>query len=168
MSNAFIETSEGLRYEERISVPQRLFVGFIGVGMFVIPMPFLLHSHLGLPVWQLLLVALCIVAPSLMGLLCLAIALGRCLHLRFDAQQRIIWLGSRWPFGPRWRFISYTHITSPNVLKRPSEDGPFYVIQLKVSGSRAMQLGSFSSQDEAEQWKSRIAEELGSSYPHKL
>lgn len=160
MSNPFAESVDGLRYEERITLLQRILVGLVGAGMFVIPVPYVLHSHLGLPAWQLLLVAFCVVAPSLIGLLFIAIALGRSLHLRFDTRQRLIWRGSRWPFAARWKFISYSHVAPPRVLERPSEDGPFYVIELKLDGGRAMHLGSFSSQDEAEQWRNRIAVEL--------
>lgn len=157
MSNGFIESLEGLRYEERISFPQRIFVAFIGLGMFVIPVPFLLNIHLGLPSWQLLLAALCVLAPSLVGVLFLCIALGRCLHLHFDNTRRIMRRGSRWPFGSRWKVISYEDVDPPSLLQHSSEDGPYYVILLRIRGERAMQLGSFSSRDEAEQWRNRIA-----------
>lgn len=157
MSNSFIESLEGLRYEERISIPLRFFVGFIGMGMFVIPVPFLLNIHLGLPTWQLLLAALCVLAPSFVGVLFLCIALGRCLHLYFDTPRRIMLRGSRWPLGSRWTVISYVDVDSPSLQKRSSEDGPYYIILLGIRGERAMQLGSFSSRDEAEQWRNRIA-----------
>ena len=160
MANGFIETENGLHYEEHISVPLRIFVGVMGVGMFVIPIPFVQHTHWGLPVWQLLLVALCIVAPSLMGLLCLAIALGRCLRLRFDSQRRQMLRTSRWPLAARWAAIDYAKLVSPGILERSSEDGPFYVISLTVHGERPMHLGAFDGREEAERWRQRIAAQL--------
>ena len=160
MTNGFIETEKGLHYEEHISVPQRIFVGVIGMGMFIIPVPFVQHAHWGLPVWQLLLVALCVLAPSLMGLLCLAIALCRCLRLRFDSTRRQMLRTSRWPLAARWSEIDYEKIASIGILERSSEDGPYYVISLVVRGEWPMHLGSFDGREEAQWWRQRIAAQL--------
>ena len=41
MAHGFTESHDGHRYQEHISIPLRLFVGFIGLSMFIIPVPFL-------------------------------------------------------------------------------------------------------------------------------
>ena len=165
MTHGFIESDDGgLRYEEKISVALRLFVDLIGAGMFIIPAPFLQHAHLGMSFWQWLLIAPCIVAPSLLGLLFLAIALCRTLRLCFDMDRRQMLRTSRWPLNARWRAVDYALITRPRLLERSSEDGPFYVISLRVRGDRwPMHLSGFESREEAEQWRLRIAAQLRNS-----
>lgn len=160
MTHGFIESPEGLRYEEHISVPLRLFVGVIGLTMFLIPVPFVLHAHLGLPWWQLVLVAVCVVLPCLVGVLFLTIALGRCLRLRFDSPGRRLMYKSRLPFKTRHACIAYEAVESPSLQERSSEDGPYFVIRLGLSGQRPMYLGSFDRREEGLQWLDRVTAQL--------
>ncbi|WP_028605759.1 hypothetical protein [Ottowia thiooxydans] len=160
MSHGFIDSPEGLRYAEHISTPLRLFAGVIGLAMLLIPVPFLLHAHLGLPWWQLVLVALCVVFPGLVGLLFLTIALGRCLRLHFDTPRRRLTRNSRFPLMTRLAFVAYSQVEPPTLQERSSEDGPYFVIRLGVRGERPMHLGSFERREEGEQWRGRIAGQL--------
>lgn len=160
MAHGFTESPDGLRYQEHISLPLRLFVGLIGLSMFVIPLPFVLHAHLGLPWWQLLLVALCVVVPCLVGPLFLALALCRCFRVQFDTPRQRLLRTSRWPLGRRRVSLDYTRLEQPDVLECPSEDGPYFVVRLAVRGERPMHLGSFDQQTQAEHWRSRIARQL--------
>ena len=75
MASGFVEGPEGLRYAEHISVAMRLFAGVLGLGMFLIPVPFVLHASLDTPWWHLLLAAACVLAGSAMGLLFMALGL---------------------------------------------------------------------------------------------
>ena len=78
-NSGFTESADGLRYAEHMPLGQRVFVGVIGVAMFMIPVPFVVHAHWGLPWLQLLLVAVCVLAPSLLGCFCWVWrAAGRC------------------------------------------------------------------------------------------
>jgi hypothetical protein len=58
------------------------------------------------------------------------------------------------------RAIPYADIEPPSVLERSAEDGPYYVVRLRVRGERAMHLSSFGLQAEAQAWSQRIAHEL--------
>ena len=158
MTHGFRDSPDGLRYEEHISWPMRLFVAVMGLAMFLIPVPFLQHGHWGLPWWQLLLLAVCITLPVLLGVFFLCLACGRCLRLHFDQRQRCLVRHGRLPLRPR--AIPYADIEPPTVLERSSEDGPYYVLRLRVQGERAMHLSSFGLQTEAQVWCQRIADEL--------
>ncbi|QMV72402.1 hypothetical protein HS961_05900 [Comamonas piscis] len=158
MTHGFRESEDGLHYAEHISWPMRLFVAVIGLAMFLIPVPFLQHGHWGLPWWQLLLLAVCITLPVLLGTFFLCLAGGRCLRLHFDKRQRCLVRHGRLPLPPR--AIPYADIEPPSVLERSSEDGPYYVLRLRVQGERAMHLSSFGLQTEAQVWCQRIADEL--------
>lgn len=158
MTHGFRDTQDGLRYEEHISWPLRLFVAVIGLAMFLIPVPFVQHGHWGLPWWQLLLLALCILIPVLLGLLFLCLAGGRCLRLHFDNGPRCMVRHGRLPLPPG--AVPYTQIEPPSVLERSAEDGPYYVVRLRVQGERAMHLGSFGLRADAQAWCQRISDQL--------
>lgn len=157
MAHGFTESPDGLHYAEHITPALRLFVGLIGLAMFAIPVPFVLHAHPGLPGWQLALAAFCVVVPCLIGLLFLSIALGRCLRLHFDPSQQRLWRTSRWPLGQRHAGIDVARLQPSDVLERASEEGPTYVVRLAVRGERPMHLGGFDRREEAQHWCDRIA-----------
>ncbi|WP_354442292.1 hypothetical protein [Ottowia thiooxydans] len=138
----------------------RFFVGVIALAMFLIPVPFVLHTHLGLPWWQLGLAALCVVLPCLAGLLFLTIALGRCLRLHFDASGGRLLRTSRLPFKWHPACIAYAELEPPSLQERSSEDGPYFVIRLGVRGRWPMYLGSFDRREEGVHWLDRVTAQL--------
>lgn len=160
MTHGFRESEDGLRYAEHISWPMRLFTAVIGLAMFLIPVPFVQHGHWGLPWWQLLLLSACIALPVVLGLFFLCLACGRCLQLHFDNSRRQMVRRGRipWPLHPT--ALPYAQIEPTSVLERSAEDGPYYVVRLRVQGERAMHLGSFGLQAEAQAWCLRIADQL--------
>lgn len=157
MASGFSESSAGLHYAEHISVPMRLFVGLIGLAMFLIPVPFVMHTTTQTPWPHLLLVAVCVVAACAMGALFLTIALGRVLTVHFDPATRQVRRTSRWPLVGRTVHIAFARIAPPEVVKRTSEDGPYHVLRLTVHGERPLHLGGFDRREDAERWRSRIA-----------
>ncbi|KRB37507.1 MULTISPECIES: hypothetical protein [unclassified Acidovorax] len=157
MAHGFSESSNGVRYAEHISVPMRLFVGLLSAAMFLIPVPFVQHASTATPWPHLLLAAACVLAASAMGLLFMAIAMGRVLTLQFDAARRCMVRTSRWPLGARSTSIAFDQIAPPDIQRRESEDGPYYVLRLAVQGERPLQLGGFDRREEAEHWCHRIA-----------
>ena len=165
MASGFVEGPEGLRYAEHISVAMRLFAGVLGLGMFLIPVPFVLHASLDTPWWHLLLAAACVLAGSAMGLLFMALALGRVLVLKFDTTRRRVLRTSRWPWGARQTPIDFGRFAPPDVLERASEDGPYYVVRLAVRGERPMHLSGFDRREDAEHWRDRIAAQLQPNTP---
>lgn len=160
MAHGFTESRDGLRYEEHISIPLRLFVGVIGLSMFIIPVPFLLHVGWSTPWLHKLLALVCVVVPCLMGGLFLALALCRTRRLQFDTRRRLLLRTSRWPLGRRQVPIDYDQLSALAVEQRESEEGPYYLVRLGVQGARPMQLGAFDTQAEAELWRGRIAAQL--------
>ncbi|WP_312530993.1 hypothetical protein [Comamonas sp.] len=165
MTHGFRDAPDGLRYAESISGPMRLFAATIGLAMFLIPVPFVHHAHAGLRWWQWLLLAACVAVPALMGLFFLSLAGGRCLRLHFDNRQRCMLRHRRFPWPRHPEAVPYAQIDPPSVLERSSEDGPHYVVRLAVRGERAMHLGSFGWQAEAQDWCQRIADHLQHSSP---
>lgn len=154
--SGFSQTTAGLVYAEHMPLGMRLFGGCIGVAMFVIPVPFFIHTHIGLPWYQLLLAAICVVLPSLLGLFFLMLALCRPLRLQFDEPRRQLLVTSRWPLGKRDVPVDYQHITMIGLLERESEDGPYYVLGLALNEKRPLHLGSFDSREDAEYWLGRL------------
>ena len=157
MASGFSESGDGLHYAEHISVPMRLFVGAIALGMFLIPVPFVMHATARTPWLHLLLAAACVVAACAMGALFLTIALGRVLTLHFDPAWRQVRRTSRWPLVGRTVHIAFDRFAPPEVVERTSEDGPYHVLRLTVHGERPMHLGGFDRREDAERWRSRIA-----------
>ena len=160
MAHGFTESRDGLRYEEHISIALRLFAGVIGLSMFIIPVPFLLHVDWSTPWMHMLLVLVCVVVPCLMGGLFLALALCRTRRLQFDTRRRLLLRTSRWPLGRRDVSISYAQLSALDVEQRESEEGPYYLVRLGVQGEKPMQLGAFDTLAEAELWRGRIAAQL--------
>ena len=160
MAHGFTESPDGLRYAEHISIGMRLFVGVLGLSMFIIPVPFLMHVGWSTPWLHKLLVLVCVVVPCLMGGLFLALALCRTRRLQFDTRRRLLLRTSRWPLGRRDVSISYAQLTQPDIQQRESEEGPYYLVRLGVQGARPMQLGAFDTLAEAEHWCGRIAVQL--------
>lgn len=145
-----------MRYCESASWALRLFVGFMGLAMFFIPVPFVIHAHPGMPILQLLLVAVCVVVPVLVGLLFLAAALSRPRELRFDRARRQMLRTSHNPLGAREVSVGFDQVVLLDVLPRESEDGTYYLVRLGLKGERPMHLGSFEQLEDAEYWRSRI------------
>lgn len=160
MAHGFTESLDGLRYEEHISIALRLFAGVIGLSMFIIPVPFLLHVDWSTPWLHKLLGLVCVVVPCLMGGLFLALALCRPRQLQFDTRRRLLLRTSRWPLGRRDVSISYAQLSALDVEQRESEEGPYYLVRLGVQGEKPMQLGAFDTLAEAELWRGRIAAQL--------
>ena len=160
MAHGFTESPDGLRYGEHISIGMRLFVGVLGLSMFIIPVPFLMHVGWSTPWLHKLLVLVCVVVPCVMGGLFLTLALCRTRQLQFDTRRRLLLRTSRWPLGRRHTPIPYAQLTPPDIAQRESEEGPYYLVRLGVQGARPMQLGAFDTLAEAELWRGRIAAQL--------
>lgn len=153
----FSESAEGLVvYADHLPLGMRLFGGAIGASMFVIPVPFFMHAHSGLPWYQLLLAAACVLLPSLLGLFFLMLSLSRPLRLQFDTPRRSLLVTSRWPLGKRAVPVDYRHITALGLQQRESEDGPYFVVRLALNGKRPWHLGSFGNRADAEHWLGRM------------
>ena len=163
LHSGYTETAEGhLCYSETSTWGLRLFVGFIGLAMFCIPVPFVIHAHRDMPVLHLLLAAICVVVPVLMGLFLLSAAFSRPLRLCFDTRRRQMLRTSHWPLGRRDVPIGFDKVTLLDVLQRESEDGPYHLVRLGLQGERPMHLGSFDQRADAEYWRSRLQATLES------
>lgn len=145
-----------MRYCESASRALRLFVGFMGLAMFFIPVPFVIHAYPGMPLQHLLLVALCVTVPVLVGLVFLAAAISRPRALRFDRARRQMLHTSRNPLAAREVSIGFDRVVLLDVLAREAEDGTYYLVRLGLKGERPMHLGSFDQREDAEYWRSRI------------
>ena len=163
---AFVHFSdeEGeLTYRERLSPWARMFVAVIGVAMFVIPVVFLQSPAWNTSVINLLAVGAGVLLPVLAGVIFIAIAAVGVKQLRFHTVHRRMQLTTQGPLGRRHAQIEYRQIESIEVLRREAmDDPPYFLILLKVSGRRVMELGNFANAAEAEHWRQRLQSEVRS------
>ena len=161
---AFVHFSEEegkLIYRERLSQWARLLAAAVGVGMFVIPVIFLQSPAWDASAINLLAVGAGVLLPVLAGTVFLAIAAVGVKQLRFDSAHRLMHLTTHGPLGRRQSQIEYRQIESIEVLRREGmEDPPYFLILLKVSGRRVMELGNFATAVEAEHWQRRLRAEV--------
>ena len=161
---AFVHFSDeegGLTYRERLSPRARLLVAAVGVAMFVIPVVFLQSPAWDASAINLLAVGAGVLLPVLAGTVFLAIAAVGVKQLRFDSAHRLMHLTTHGPLGRRQSQIEYRQIESIEVLRREGmEDPPYFLILLKVSGRRVMELGNFATAAEAEHWQRRMRAEV--------
>ena len=161
---AFVHFSDeegGLTYRERLSPRARLLVAAVGVAMFVIPVVFLQSPAWDASAINLLAVGAGVLLPVLAGIVFIAIAAVGVKQLRFDTAHRRVYLTTHGPLGRRQSQIEYRQIESIEVIRREGmEDPPYFLILLKVSGRRAMELGNFTNAAEAEHWQRRMQTEV--------
>ena len=161
---AFVHFSDDggeLIYRERLSPWARLWVAAIGVAMFVIPLIFLQDPAWNTGVLNLLALGAGVLLPVLAGIVFIAIALVGVKQLRFDSAHRRLHLTTHGPLGRRQARIDYPQVESIDVLRRDAmDDPPYFLIVLKASGRRAIELGSFATHAEAEYWQRRMQAEL--------
>ena len=157
----FSDDESGLTYRERLSPWSRLWVAAVGVAMFVIPVVFLQGTAREASAINLLAVGAGVLLPVLAGIAFIAIAAVSVKQLRFDAAHRTVHLTTHGPLGRRQSQIEYWQIESIEVLRREGmDDPPYFLILLKASGRRVMELGNFASAAEAGHWQRRMQAEL--------
>ena len=131
-----------------------------GMGMWVVPV-IVLQANASSGAIDLLMLAVGVVVPLLAGLFFIGIALVSTKQLRFDGAQRKLHISTRGPLGRRQVQVDYQQVESIDMLRREGLDDPaHYLLLLKVSGQRVMELGGFASATEAEQWRQRLQSEL--------
>ena len=97
----------------------------------------------------------------LAGMIFIAIAAVGVKQLRFHTVHRRMQLTTQGPLGRRHAQIEYRQIESIEVLRREAmDDPPYFLILLKVSGRRVMELGNFATIAEAEHWQRRLQAEV--------
>lgn len=154
----YSESPRGLVYTERsLAWPLRGFIVLVGLGMFVIPVPFVMHASWRAPNLSTLLAVACIVLPCLVGALFLRIALGGPRRIEFDRARRCLLHTRRGLLGTRRLQIGFDRIERIEVVRRESMDYPdFFVLRLHASGRRPMEVGAFDEQAQAQHWQQRI------------
>lgn len=157
----FTETPDGIVYRELLSAWARLFMVVIGASMFMIPVPFAMHARWEMPVWTLLLVAACIVTPVAFGLFSIAAAMLPVARLEFDARARRIVHATRGPLGGSRREFRFEDVGQIRIVRKESEDGPWFQIAMPLPLPRPLMLGSFPSLGEAEDWQRRMEALIG-------
>ena len=162
-----VENGE-LIYRERLSPWARGLAAGMGLGMLVIPAIVLHRFTAGAGILNLLAVGAGVLCPLLLSIVFFCLALVGTKQIRFDTTDRRAILSTRGPLGRRERKIEYQDIKSIDVLTREGlDDPPQFVLLLKVSGRRAMELGSFPTTDQAEHWQRRVRSEIISSSTHR-
>ncbi|WP_439814818.1 hypothetical protein [Zavarzinia sp. CC-PAN008] len=164
MTQRIIEDGNRLLCEARSSLGVRLFAAVIGLSMFMIPVPYVIHAPWGEVSLTILLAVACIVAPTAFGLFVLFIAVTGRTWVEIDGNLRQVRSGWHGLFGTWLSAVPFTAVESVEVVRRTSSEDPdWFQVALRVAGRRRpVSLGVFSSAGEAEPWRRRIAALVGS------
>lgn len=158
----FQEEHGEIVYRERLSPWVRVFVAMMALAMLVIPVAFAWSGSWNEWSIGMLLAIVAVVAPVLLSLVFLAIALASTRQLRFDTALRTVHFIAQGPLGRRQHQIRYGLVEAIDVRKRQGMDDPdYFVIGFRIAGRRAMELGSFATREEAERWQQRLRDEVG-------
>ncbi len=152
------ESPAGLVYAEQpFSWPLRGFILLLGLGMFVIPVPYVLHASWRAPNLMTLLAVACIVLPSLLGGFFLWVGVAGALRVEVDRASRRLRCSTRGPLGTRHWQIGFDRIERIEVVRREASDDPaFYLLVLHAAGHRPLQLGVYDTREDAEAWRQRL------------
>lgn len=158
MKNGFMQTPNGLVYTERTGPAIRLFVAFIGASMFVIPVPFIIHAPWGTWAPINLLALVFIIAPSLLGAFFLTIAMIGARRITFDTATRTLSTSTGSVTGTWRRLYRFDQIGPIEIVHHIGGDEPdWYQIALPLEGRRPLKLGIFSTRQQAEAMRERVA-----------
>ncbi|MEF7616676.1 hypothetical protein V4F39_22370 [Aquincola sp. MAHUQ-54] len=158
MAPGYSESPRGLVYTERpMAWPLRGFILLVGLGVFVVPVPFALHAPWRTPELSTLLAVACIVLPCLVGALFVRIALGGPRRIEFDRAGRCLLHTRRGLLGTRQLRIGFDRIDRIEIVRRESMDYPdFFALMLHAAGRRPMEVGAFDDPAQAQHWQRRI------------
>lgn len=154
-----IEHERAIIYRQRrLPLPLRLFILVLGLGVgIVIPIPFILHADWGTPSPTLLLAALCIMVPAVLGSFFVLLSFASSTELRLDPARGHAVRIMRGPILKRHETYPLSALTPPTLIMRDSEDGPYPVLRLRLPKWPVVEMSDFSGRAEAETWQERIA-----------
>lgn len=150
------QTSEGIVYEEHLSIWARLFVGVIGLSMFFIPIPYIIHNDWTALSFTWLVAVAAIIAPVIFGYFVMYVALSGARRLVFQNTLRVARQTLHWPFYTKTSDIAATRFRSVDLHMRDSEDGPYPILRITIDGMRPVVMANFRDRADADQWKLRI------------
>ncbi|CAH1648178.1 conserved hypothetical protein [Hyphomicrobiales bacterium] len=153
-----IEQEHAIIYRERqLPLPLRLFSLVLGLGVgIVIPIPFIIHADWGTPSPTLLLAALCIVFPAVLGSFFVLLSFASSTELRLDQTTGHAMRIMRGPFLRRHETYPFSALTAPTLIMRDSEDGQYPILRMRLPKWPAVEMSEFSGRAEAEKWQERI------------
>ena len=154
-----IEHERAIIYRQRpLPLPLRLFILVLGLGIgIMIPIPFMIHADWGTPSPTLLLAALCIIVPVVLGSFFVILSFVSSTELRLDPTAGCAVRIMRGPFLKRHETYPFSALTPPVLIMRDSEDGPYPVLRLRLPKWPVVEMSDFSGRPEAEKWRERIA-----------
>ena len=141
----------------------RLFILVLGLGLsIVIPTPFIIHADWSTPSLTLVLAAACIIAPVIVGGFFIVLAFVSASEVRLDPVSGQATRVMRGPLLRRRESYPLSAVGSPELVRLESvEDGPTYVLRLRLPKWPVVEMREFSNRDEAERWQARIKRVLG-------
>lgn len=159
MAPMLIEDEQAIIYrQERLPLPLRLFILLLGLGIgIVVPLPFIIHADWGTPSPTLLLAALCIILPIVLGSFFVILAFASSTELRLDLATGFATRIMRGPFLRRHETYPLSMLTPPALIMRDSEEGAYPVLRMRLPKWPMLEMSDFSGRAEAETWQARIA-----------
>ena len=142
---AITQTPEGIVYEEHLSIWVRLFVGVIGLGMFFIPVPYIIHNDWTTFSFITLVAIAAIIAPVIFGYAVMYVALSGVRRMVFQNTPRVARQSMRWPFYTKTSNIAATRFRSVDLHMRDSEDGPYPILRITIDGMRPVVMANFGA-----------------------
>ena len=158
-------TTEGraiIYRETPLPLGLRLFILLIGLSVGIgVPLPFVVHAAWGTPDPVLLLAIVFILAPLAFGGFLVACALWSASDVRLDPEAGRAERTLRGPIVNRHESFPLGDVAVSEVVMRDSDDGPWPLLRLLLPRGRKLDITCFTSRDEAEAWRARIAATLG-------
>jgi hypothetical protein len=148
--------AEGIVYREHMPHWVRVFCGVIGLSMFLIPIPYVMHNDWHTFSFATIVAIAAIIFPVLVGGMIVFVSVSGVRQLVFQNAQRMAVQTMRWPFISKRSEIAADRFRSVEVAMRDSEDGPYPVLKLFIHGSRPLTLVGFETRADAYLWKELI------------
>ena len=147
--------------ETPLPLALRGFIAFIGISCGLgIPAAWLANASLSMPLPALALLAVVVVVCPGFCVVLVGLALVSTTELRIDPALDSVTRTRRGPLLNDVNHFPRHGIGPPVVTMRDAEDGPFPVLRLPLQRGKWIEMASFSSRDEADLWRDRIAAAL--------
>lgn len=148
--------------EQQLPLLLRLFTLVLGLALAtMIPIPFIIHADWTTPSLVLLVAALCIVAPILLGSFFVLISLVSATELRLDPTTGWADRTLRGPIINKKDRFRLSEMSPPEAFMRDTDDDPIAILRLRLPGRRwKIDMPGFSSLADAQRWRDLITQAI--------